>query len=128
MTDDTIVWPALIRVAADGELLAVASAKPVADAQWRTDVGLNIGATTNADMACASPSVELVDADGDVFTVHLSDTGSIEYRSACRRYQLSEVVQLVQQHAALQGHCCIAKIAAGSIQQAIQLIEHLNHE
>lgn len=128
MTNDTISWPALIRVANDADLLVVTSAAPITDPQWRADVGLCFGFTTNCDQACASQSLELIDSNGRVFAVLLKGTDSIELLPSDRLYKLSEVVQLVQQHAALQGHCCVAKIAAGSIQQAIQLVEHLNHE
>ena len=39
---------------------------------------------------------------------------------------LTAVIQLVQQHAALQGHYYVAKIAAGSIPPAIHIVENLN--
>ena len=131
MTSDTISWPALIRVSNDSELLVVHSTDTLADPNWRLDAGFLRTAqtvSTSGGSGLLGASLELIDSNGRLFEVELKGAVSIECTRTSRHYDLSEVVNLVQQHAALQGHCCIAKITAGTIPQAIQLVEHLNNE
>ena len=120
-----VCWPALLCITNDAELLTVNSADQLANQQWRDDAGLF------AEVGIAPKfgnGMELIDSVGRVFTVLANDQDSFDCLYADRRYGLAEVIQLVQQHAALHGHCCVAKIGAGSIPQAIQIVEHLNNE
>ena len=121
-------WPALLCAGNDAELLIVNSADQLADQQWRDDAGLLAEVAIEPNVGIGMEVAELIDSDGRLYTEYANDPASIELRYADRCYLLSEVVQLVRQHAALQGHCCVAKIGASSIPQAIQIVEHLNNE
>jgi len=130
MGDDKVLiqWPVLIRVADDAEMLVVESAATLDNPAWRDESGLFFHQVSDQTKAESSESPELVDSVGKVFSVRVRNDGSIEYLSKDHCYGVSEVVRFVQQHAALQGHCCVSKLGARSIQQAITLVEQLNHE
>lgn len=67
----------------------------------------------------------LIDVRGSVFKWAVTTSGA-SYRATGKQLPLPDIVDLVRRHAALQGHCCVAKIGAGSITQAIALVGHLN--
>jgi len=67
------------------------------------------------------PKDSLIDAQGNCFAlngsadkVHLQPTGT--------SLGLDEVLQLVRRHAAQDGACCVAKLSAASIAEAIALV------
>jgi len=123
-----VQWPVLMRIAGDAELLAVGSARQLDDSIWRDDTGYFSNSGSADKQSQALLVMELVDSDGRVFKVRESESGSMEYFCTEQSYRLDEVVQFAQQHAAVRGHCCVAKLGAKSIQQVITLVEHLGHE
>lgn len=126
MTDEKylIRWPVLLRVKGDVELITVGSAEQLGNPQWRADTGLfpDIAMEPQSWLEC----MEVIDANGQVFSIQPAERSSIEYIASGHRYGLGEVIQYVQQHAALQGHCCVAKMGAKSIDEAIHMVEQLD--
>ena len=123
-----IHWPALVRVESDAELLVVESATQLTDPTWREDTGYFSHSGSVTQQGQPMLLAELVDSDGRVFTLRETEAGSMEYHATDRYYELDEVIQFVQLHAAVQGYCCVAKFGAKSIQQTITLVEHLGHD
>lgn len=125
-----ICWPAIIRIVEDAELLAVKSAGQLNEAVWREDQGLFLpgAGSTDAESVRESCSIapELIDSSGLAFNLHLAADESVECAHADKRYLCAEIIELVQRHAALQGRCCVAKIGAGSIAQAVLLVEQID--
>jgi hypothetical protein len=126
----TICWPAIVRIEADAELLAVRSEAQMCDADWRDENGLFLPSAGGSDKESFGESYdhtpELIDSSGSVFTLRLAGDGSVAFSGTGKRYLCDEIVGLVQRHAAVQGHCCVAKIGAGSIEQAVSLVERID--
>lgn len=113
-------WPVLYHTGGDDELLVFQSASQFDAAIRQPDHDIQAYCLVDPD----SNGV-LIDAHGCVFKWAAGTTGAT-YRATEKQLPLPDVVELVRRHAALQGHCCVAKIGAGSITQAIALVEHLN--
>jgi len=126
MSEKTAIvhWPVLVRIGDDAELLTVGSAAQFADPQWRDTAGLR-PITVEGGL---NTGLEIIDSSGRVFNTAAKDSDTIEWHATKRIYSVEEVVRLVRCHAALQGHCCVAKIGARSIQDAVQMVEHLSDE
>lgn len=127
---DKLCWPAIICVDDDAELLVARSADSISTKQWLDDAGLAAGCMGSSAADKGLLPLTLIDSSGQSFAIRVNNLDSaavsVDFVAQERCYTLNEIVGLVQQHASMQGHCCVAKIGAGSIQQAIQMVEHLN--
>lgn len=77
------------------------------------------------------PADRLIDADGRVWmpdTTHNQETNGqrMPLKQTGEILPLAHVLYLVRAHAALNGSCCTAKLAASSIFEAIQLVPTLD--
>jgi hypothetical protein len=103
-----IDWPAFIKFFGDAELVYVPD-----QATWDSDPHLQ-GQNYHPDDL-------LIDADGKGFTLARID-GRLVPQPTATRFDLEEVLQMVRRHAAQDGACCVAKIGASSVVEAINLI------
>jgi hypothetical protein len=105
-------WPAIIKYAGDDELSFVQSLEEL---NKRPDLR---GSTFN-------PGDVLIDATGKVYRPH-NGSSRIEFqRESGEILTLDAVVDLVRRHASICGECCIGKISAPSITEAIALVRDL---
>ncbi|MBU3736278.1 MAG: hypothetical protein FGM62_04800 [Methylobacterium sp.] len=101
--------PACVRFHGDDELHFIGTQ----DA-WQQDVQLSRGQI--------HPDDRLIDADGHLYTLERDAEGHLGCRRAPGRLSLQEVLQLVRRHAAQDGACCVAKLSAASIAEAISML------
>ena len=107
---DLPAMPAFIQFHGDDELCFIAS-------QDRLDESSHFGQTP------FHPADRLVDAEGHLFSLHRDAEGHLRCARLQGQQSLEEVLQLVRRHAAQDGACCVAKLSAASIAEAIALIE-----
>ena len=105
-----IHWPAIIQYAGQAELAYVPDA-----AAWQAEAHGRNGAWHADD--------RLVDSRGEVYGMH----GGLPQPTG-QTLMLDAVLDLVRAHAAAQGLCCTAKLAAPSIADAIRLVATLHEE
>lgn len=64
----------------------------------------------------------LIDSDGVVYALSRKEGGKVIPERSDTTVALDTLIQLIRAHAAQIGLCCIAKISAGSFQEAISLV------
>lgn len=108
-----ILWPAIIQYAGQAELAYIHD-----QAQWDADQHLHAFNYQAAD--------RLIDSSGKAYslTSRLHGRAAPEFNGA--NVSLDEAIQLIRAHVAQMRHCCIAKLSAGSIEQAILLLGALD--
>jgi hypothetical protein len=105
-----ISWPALLQYVGDDELLYVASLQ-----DWDNDRDLH---------ACRYEAEDrLIDSAGQVFSLVAGDTGRVHIQELGERLDLASVLELVRAHESQMGSCCVAKLYANSIVQAIEMLK-----
>jgi len=107
-----VIWPALIKHSDDPELIYVSD-----QTEWESDVDLNRHEYDGADY--------LLDASGKTYTLEGKDNSSINPEPNGDSMSLQEILGLVKAHAAQQGSCCVAKLYAPSIVEALKIVESL---
>lgn len=100
-----VTWPAVVKFNNTDELLYAGS---IEDWQSNSEMG---GASFQAGDL-------LIDSAGRVYNLV---TGA-DYNDQQQR-TLAEVIELVRQHASVCGHCCVSKLGAPSIRDALQLVD-----
>ena len=96
----TIAWPAIIHSVGADDLLIAHSAS-----HW--------SALKDAECVLEHEDDRLIDSTGQTFRTH-DDT-----LLCCGLAELDEVVDLIRAHLADEGHCCVAKFGARSVEGAI---------
>ena len=106
----SIQWPALIKYFGDAELTFVRDA-----AAWAEDSQL------------ASQQYHLLDrliaADGRSYALTTGPDGKVSPVFDGNILTLEVLLEAVREHASQQGQCCVAKLAASNLAQAIGLVE-----
>ena len=69
------------------------------------------------------PDDRLIDANGNLFSLQRNEGGRFAFIRNAEQMSLDAVLQLVRRHAAQDGACCVAKLSAGSIAEAIAMLE-----
>jgi len=111
-----VYWPAIIKLAGDAELDYVAD-----QAAWETDSGL--GAMNYDESDC------LIDATGAVYTLVRRDIRDRVVPEASGEIKsLEQVLGLVKAHAAQADSCCVAKLFAPTIVDAMAMVKALDAE
>ncbi|HEY8354897.1 MAG TPA: DUF4144 family protein [Methylophilaceae bacterium] len=105
MNADQVLWPAVLKLHGTDELVWLPD-----HAEWQQASHLRSLRLTPQDC--------LVDSEGKIFRI---DAGR-QLVAGSERLDLTEVLQLVRLHAAQDGACCAAKLAAPSIAAAIALV------
>jgi hypothetical protein len=103
-----IHWPAFIQYAGQAELAFVAD-QPA----WEAEVRLHSHIYQPAD--------RLVDSLGQLYAFG-RDGDALVLEATSQKLVLDELLQLVRAHAAQAGLCCIAKLSASSIAEAVRLV------
>lgn len=101
--------PAFIKFHGDDELHFIGSQNA-----WKEDAQLIQTRFHPDDM--------LVDANGNQFSLQRELDDHVRCTPIAGSLSLEEVLQLVRRHAAQDGACCVAKLSAGSIAEAIALL------
>jgi len=110
-----ISWPGVVSMAGDAELIYVADQR-----DWDEDDG-----------PCHSVYAEddyLLDASGQVYRLVKTVAGRTIPEATTATRTLIEVLGLVKAHAAQSGSCCVAKLYAASIRQAIELVKSVDEQ
>lgn len=102
-----IEWPAILKSSNDDELLFVATPADLQELQQ--GAGLQAG-----DM--------LVDSGGMSFALNSDGVASEQPQ---QQMTLEEVLALVRRHASVCGHCCVSKMGAPGIAQAVALVDEI---
>ena len=110
-----IRWAVVVRMAGDAELIYVAD-----QCDWDEDKG-------GCQPACAEGDV-LLDASGRVYRLTRTVDGRVVPEATGATRTLIEVLGLVKAHAAQSGCCCVAKLHAASIRQAIEMVKSLDEQ
>jgi hypothetical protein len=110
-----IRWPGIVSMAGDAELMYVAD-----QCDWDDENG-----------PCHSVYAEddyLLDASGQVCRLTKTVAGRVIPEATAKNRTLIEVLELVKAHAAQSGCCCVAKLYAASIRQAIELVKSVDEQ
>ena len=104
-----IDWPVILKHANDPEL----------------DYFENLGALEKGVSQYKSGIDEddyLVDAGGRVYAVVLPETGEVQLKDLGKQKTLEQVLGLVKAHAAQEKSCCVAKVWAPTIREALAIV------
>ena len=107
-----IQWPVLIKYADYEELGYVDNA-----AVWETEVGSQGAYLNSADILVDSTGISYAISDAADGQKFLQQTQSV--------VSLDEILNWVRVHASMQGHCCVAKLYASSIEEIFVILKSL---
>nr|WP_067295392.1 DUF4144 family protein [Marinobacterium profundum] len=113
MTTDSILFPALVQHQDDAELSFIASPDDWASRALETHFYRGV-----------QPGDRLIDSQGRVYWLCCTGAVVIPERSD-ELLTLPQILALVRGHAALQNSCCVGKLGARTISEAIHLVAHL---
>lgn len=108
-----INWPAILKYHGEDELIYLAS-----ETKWNNDADLSAFNYEEDDA--------LIDNNGRVYHLNKSEKGMIHPTSTNDIIPLSQLIKLVQKHAATNGECCIEKIVFKSIAEGIKLVASMS--
>lgn len=106
-------WPAIIKHSDDPELIYISD-----QTEWENDVDLHYFEYDETDY--------LLDSTGKTYTLKEKESFYINPVPNGESKSLQEILGLVKAHAAQQGSCCVAKLYAPSIIEALKIVESLN--
>lgn len=106
-------WPGIIKHSGDAELIYVGD-----QTEWDNDAYLHYTSYDESDY--------LVDSSGNIFTLTKIESNHVNPKPDGRSMKLHEILDLVKAHAAQKGSCCVAKLYAPTIIEAIKLVESLD--
>jgi len=69
-----------------------------------------------------------IDSRGEVYDLRYSAPGAVELQDTGERRTLEQVLGLVKAHAAQAEHCCVAKLWAPTIRDAITIVRAVSEE
>ena len=110
-----ISWPGVIQHADDPELDYL-----------ETPEAFEISAT--GSVSAFDENTLFIDSEGHVYELHRTDSGATQLRDTGKRQTLEQVLGLVKAHAAHAEHCCIAKLWAPTIRDAISIVRSVSEE
>lgn len=105
-------WPCIIKYAGDAELVYVTD-----QTQWDEDVDLHQVIYGQSDI--------LIDSSGEIYSLETFDGQRVEPRPLGETMTLQAVIDLVRNHAAQQGSCCVAKLYATTLEEAFSIVASL---
>jgi hypothetical protein len=108
-----INWPAIIQHAGDAELVYVGD-----QAQWETNSELQQTTYHESDV--------LIDSQGHTFSFATRNNQLIQPQARSETLSLNEILGLVKAHAAQKGSCCVAKLYAPTIKDALAMVASLD--
>ena len=107
-----VAWPALIKYVGDDELTFVSSSEELNDHPDLLDVQFN-------------PCDVLIDTVGKVHSLWKGLSRIEIPQESMEILSLDSIVDLVRRHASTRGECCISKITAPNISEAVALVKHM---
>ena len=110
-----ISWPGVIQHADDPELDYL-----------ETPEAFEISATSN--VSAFDENTLFIDSKGLVYELHQTDSGATRLRDTGERRTLEQVLGLVKAHAAHAEQCCVAKLWAPTIRDAISIVRSVSEE
>lgn len=108
-----VTWPAIIKHSDDPELIYVSD-----QTEWENDVDLHYFEYDESDY--------LLDSTGKIYTLKKTKGFYASPEPNGDSKSLQEILGLVKAHAAQQGSCCVAKLYAPSIVEALKIVKSLN--
>ncbi|MFA6179709.1 MAG: DUF4144 family protein [Candidatus Methylopumilus sp.] len=108
-----IHWPAIIQLTGEAELTYIEN-----QSLWDRDMHLQAINYEASD--------RLIDSYGVAYALSRKADGKVIPERSETIVALDTVIQLIRAHAAQIGLCCIAKISAGSFQEAISLVSSMD--
>jgi len=109
LSQQVIQWPAAIHYDNDAEMQLVENV-----ARWQQ--------ISNSRQDTFEVEDYLVDSHGQVFFFSLDSAGNTLLNCTDKKLSLEKVLGLVKAHLADQGSCCVAKLYAPSIRDALQML------
>lgn len=106
-------WPGIIKYADDAELVYVSD-----QSEWDKDTDLHYFENDESDY--------LIDSSGNIYTLIKRGHGYVKPEANGVSISLNEILGLVKAHAAQKGSCCVSKLYAPTISDAIKIVESLN--
>ena len=114
MSDSMINWPAVIKHDNEDELIYIESLQ-----QWQQDEEMLLYIFTPRDV--------LIDVSGNIYS--LPDLQqSIDSAKCLGQASTDNIMELVRAHAALSNQCCIEKLGANDISQALAIVRQLSED
>lgn len=107
-----VAWPAIIQYSGEDELTYIGS-----QSEWELDAALYALSLEEGD--------RLIDGQGLIYALVKNARQRVTPQSSGKAATLTEVVTLVRNHAAQSGACCVAKLNARTIAEAIALVESI---
>ncbi len=104
---NTVQWPAILKLHGADELIHIQT-----HGAWISGLHLQVTHLTGDDY--------LIDSSGQRFDLPQTRNGN--FNANGDRLSLQQVIQLVRMHAAQDGACCVSKLHANSIEEAIGMI------
>ena len=111
ITDDKINWPAIIRHGEDPELSFIAD-----QSAWLQYISHEDPVTDDSVIDSSGHRYSIIRHGGEF---RLQAAGSVT---------LTELLGLVKAHAAASGSCCVAKLYAPTIDEAMKIVASLEDE
>ena len=110
-----MIWPAILKHSGDAELIYVSD-----EAEWNNDPDLYSAEYDEKDC--------LIDSSGNIFTLTRRECRHVNPEPSGDLITLHELLGLIKAHASQQGSCCVAKLYAPTIREAIRMVESLNEQ
>ncbi|GAA3532557.1 DUF4144 family protein [Zobellella aerophila] len=107
-----VAWPAIIKYSGEDELSYIGS-----QSEWELDAELYAASLEAGD--------SLIDGQGQIYALVKNDQQRVVPRPSGQSATLAELVTLLRGHAAQSGVCCVAKLNARTIAEAIALVESI---
>lgn len=106
-------WPAIIKHSDDAELIYVSG-----QSEWAADAELHDFEYDESDY--------LLDSSGNIFSLTTRDHHYVKPEPRGESMELHEILGLIKAHAAQQGSCCVSKLYAPTIVEALEIVRSLN--
>ena len=110
-----IAWPVVIKHYEDSELSYIAN-----PSDWAEHIELN--------GSCYDETDTLVDSSGATYLIVPDVNGEVIPQPTGDKIVLSELLGWIKAHASEQGSCCVAKLYARSVAEAIGMIATLTEQ
>lgn len=110
-----INWPGVLKHADDPEL----------------DYFENLGEFANSsanNLSVGDERAHFIDSQGQVYDLRQTESGAIRLEDTGERRTLEQVLGLVKAHAAQAEYCCVAKLWAPTIRDAISIVRSVSEE
>ena len=106
-------WPGIIKHADDAELVYVSD-----QSEWDMDEDLHYGEYDESDC--------LIDSSGNIYTLTKRSDKYVKPEPSGDSISLNEILGLVKVHAAQKGSCCVSKLYAPTIRDALKIVDSLS--